>query len=781
MADVIITESGVTAIAQTVEGNIIAQWNDITNIMQSEDTTLIVQEAWDIIIEDSQEIMIVEVQDNVTIVEMEPGVPWADGAPWEPGTTDYNDLDNLPDLSVFLENWDNISELNNDVGYITDDDLPWIPTLQEVTDKGNTTTNDIIVPDEAYWAGWNGSMEVPTKNALYDKIESLPTGIDGALTAARVPFASDSNTLTDKDKFDFDNSDNTLNNFLTWTQRITNWSFTGWSSGWTLASWWAYNTNSVYHSSNGTGTLAQTPIIFNWGYYRVTYTLKNPLTGSFTWTCTPSVWGVTLTARSGIGTYTHYVLAANNSGVTFTPSNTARYGIDDVSVEELSAGSLRTGNVFTNELVIAGNKSNFYPWTTRHISLKNAWTYTWIDTYFWNIAWPVLWFDSSGNIKYQATWSGQHQFKCWSLDSFFVAQTWAAHQIWYIGAVGWLYAGWTSQPTTKLQTSWSAGFSWQYLTAEETLTKNTPMYVITNADESFRCSGTPSNACSSYWTQTDCELRNSHWGCTWTETFVCNGNNSVFNYCEGDNSMGNTCYDQYDEMSCMSAGCYWDSGTNSCSWDNSRSNTCPEQYDESSCTSAWCTPNMSTNTCPDFTDYEACASSGCSPWVSGTCSGTASCSGIATGSCETETGCSLVGGLSITMPNDWLYWETNYYQTFFIRNIWATYNTTLYPNPSSSGQKINNTTSAVLWPWETGHFSFHYISQQCNTWDNDSSACSAKTSCSYTACSWLDEASCLSAWGQCSWDNTDFVCLGGWNCSGTHVVMKDWASYPCTF
>lgn len=24
------------------------------------------------------------------------------------------------------------------------------PTLQEVTDEGNTTTNDIIVPDEAY-------------------------------------------------------------------------------------------------------------------------------------------------------------------------------------------------------------------------------------------------------------------------------------------------------------------------------------------------------------------------------------------------------------------------------------------------------------------------------------------------------------------------------------------------------------------------------------------------------------------------------------------------------
>lgn len=35
---------------------------------------------------------------------------------------------------------------------------------------------DIEVPDEAYGAGWNGSLEVPTKNAIYDKIETLGGG-----------------------------------------------------------------------------------------------------------------------------------------------------------------------------------------------------------------------------------------------------------------------------------------------------------------------------------------------------------------------------------------------------------------------------------------------------------------------------------------------------------------------------------------------------------------------------------------------------------------------------
>jgi hypothetical protein len=48
------------------------------------------------------------------------------------------------------------------------------------TDKaeksGGTFTGDISVPDEAYGAGWNGSLEVPTKNAIYDKIETMLGG-----------------------------------------------------------------------------------------------------------------------------------------------------------------------------------------------------------------------------------------------------------------------------------------------------------------------------------------------------------------------------------------------------------------------------------------------------------------------------------------------------------------------------------------------------------------------------------------------------------------------------
>lgn len=48
---------------------------------------------------------------------------------------------------------------------------------------GGTLTGDLIVPDEAYDAtNWNGSLEVPTKNAVRDKIEALGGGGGSAWT-----------------------------------------------------------------------------------------------------------------------------------------------------------------------------------------------------------------------------------------------------------------------------------------------------------------------------------------------------------------------------------------------------------------------------------------------------------------------------------------------------------------------------------------------------------------------------------------------------------------------
>lgn len=61
------------------------------------------------------------------------------------------------------------------------------------TDKaelsGATFTWDVSVPDEAYGAGWNWSLEVPTKNAIYDKIQTIWGGWDALTTNPLSQFA----------------------------------------------------------------------------------------------------------------------------------------------------------------------------------------------------------------------------------------------------------------------------------------------------------------------------------------------------------------------------------------------------------------------------------------------------------------------------------------------------------------------------------------------------------------------------------------------------------------
>lgn len=54
-----------------------------------------------------------------------------------------------------------------------------------------TATGDVSVADEAYGIAWNSSTNVPTKNAIYDKIESLALGaFSGSLADTQVAFGN---------------------------------------------------------------------------------------------------------------------------------------------------------------------------------------------------------------------------------------------------------------------------------------------------------------------------------------------------------------------------------------------------------------------------------------------------------------------------------------------------------------------------------------------------------------------------------------------------------------
>lgn len=114
---------------------------------------------------------------------------------------------------------------------------------------------------------------------------------------------------------------------------LSNGTFTGGTTGWTLNSGWAYGTNNVQKSSSGTGTLTQTttyvPVIGR--KYRVRYTISE-FTTTGTLTCTYA--GASSSARtiSANGTYSD-IITATSTSTTFsiTPSDGIRVTIDNVS------------------------------------------------------------------------------------------------------------------------------------------------------------------------------------------------------------------------------------------------------------------------------------------------------------------------------------------------------------------------------------------------------------------------------------------------------------------
>lgn len=172
----------------------------------------------------------------------------------------------------------------------------------------------------------------------------------GSGTEGSVLFLGPSGVLAqDNQNFYYENSqDFAMVHSTLGSEKITN---TGFSSGssWTATSGWSIASGVATHGSNGTGALTQalasmvTPLAIGETYV-LTYTVSGWTVG----TVTPSCGGATLTARGADGTYSERFVATTLGILSFTPTNTARFAIDNVSLKRLSGGVLASGTHYAN-------------------------------------------------------------------------------------------------------------------------------------------------------------------------------------------------------------------------------------------------------------------------------------------------------------------------------------------------------------------------------------------------------------------------------------------------
>lgn len=114
-------------------------------------------------------------------------------ASWDAKQNTISDLATIrSNASTAIQPNDNVSELTNDVGYITSADIPTLDTAMSSTST-NGVQNKVIksyvdtqvqeatawaVSDIVYWSSWDWITGIaPSKNAVYDKLNAMDTTI----------------------------------------------------------------------------------------------------------------------------------------------------------------------------------------------------------------------------------------------------------------------------------------------------------------------------------------------------------------------------------------------------------------------------------------------------------------------------------------------------------------------------------------------------------------------------------------------------------------------------
>lgn len=590
------------------------------------------------------------------------------------------------------------------------------------------------------------------------------------------------------------------------SEKVTNGNFASGTS-WTTTTGWSISGGVATHGSNGTGTLSQNISAVIGEEYIASFDVSSLTVSSVTFSC----GGVTQSAITANGTYTYRFTATSTAVLAFTPTNTSRFSIDNVSVKRLSGGMICTG-----ELDLWANNSNSSPGTTRHILLDNAGAYTYIENRFNGTTKSTIGFDSSGSINNYSTGGNYSAWYSGISSPSLYMYSYPSAIVHYGNGIfgGNVSAGSVNTPTSTLQSAGGLALKVKKITSSQAI-DNTATHWLCDAS-SATCTGAPTYACTHWTNQTDCELNDSHGGCSWFAGYSCSSFNGDQTSCESQTGCSYETADcsgvgAYDQYSCESySGCSWTNSGGDCSgFDESTCNstsgcTANRDYcynysdgggDGTACSSVsghGCNYDSGSGSCSDgmgdsgwFSgcsgtyDNYACAGTyytgNCNGTYGAGCSGTSTCSGINDStSCGAEGGCTWMTAINVTLPQissypDRTYWLYNDSSTNADVNILP-----------YSGDTVDYGSSLVLSSFKDGvHLSPLRILTSCAGFSEGSctpSGCSPSYSnCTYDSMS----GNCTGDSGSvCSAHNGD---QGGCEsqtyftiCSGSYVSSSNW-------
>ena len=222
------------------------------------------------------------------------------------------------------------------------------PLVFTPTDATRVTIDNIQVSDAwQYGTGWTtngtqgnksadgtGALEqafVPVAGKSYTIVYTVSSWTVGTVTASIGGVTGTARGANGTYTETFTASDTTPLRFIgTNTSRLNIDSVYAYDvSPWVLGTGWNYASNLARKDIDGTGILTQPLTIVAGRKYCLTFTISSYSVGSVT----PSIGGTNGTSRSANGTYTEIITASDTTSLKFTPTNTARFYIDQIFVD----------------------------------------------------------------------------------------------------------------------------------------------------------------------------------------------------------------------------------------------------------------------------------------------------------------------------------------------------------------------------------------------------------------------------------------------------------------